>query len=392
MAPSAISGVPISSGQNASVKDVINLAGERVEQAFPGEPEIQAQLYATLAQAHRGLGNWDEALSLSEKALTILGNVYEQSEVQATARMAHALIQFHAPDGDLQKVRSSLIEADQFAARSPGVPSKLHAKVLLILGQTEPDGQGMERVMRAAGEEWLEAGGNPTDDFLATVHYKLGQIRVGQGRFEEADVELQQAIDILDGDGEKTSIELGFAYETLGVSKTRRGEYALARDQLTRALNILEQSAVRNPWLVVTYSYLSETARLQGNLVEAQTHLDTAGQIGRSLELTSQAPHWMLLANQQAELDLMRGEFSKVKEQLTVLLNQVKPSAMMGPHRAKSLYLTALAHANLGEMETASLVGSEGYQALVNFYGQSKSAAAVRTRLEAAGIELYPLP
>lgn len=392
LAPSAISAAPISAGHDATVAEVVELAAQRVDEVFQGEYEIQAELYSTLAQANRGLGSWDQALALSEKAMSLLRNeVPEDSDLQVLVRLAVAVIRFHAPSADVNMANSLAVEAEQYARSIHGSPSLLHAKSLVLLGQTHPTIRENERDMTAAHGEWIAAGGDPDDVIMGGIHYKLGQYRMGRGRYAQAEEHLLEAIRIFEQNTSNTTIDLGLTYEALGLTRTADGKLTQGRDDLVEAIRIIEESSADNPWVVVTYSRLAENTRRQGQLDEAALVLAKAKEIARKLDLTVEAPHWTIISLEQAQLDYQQGDYEAVVRGLTERLGEVPRQPLMAEYINHMNYWLAIAHAKLGENAMADEYGSVAYRGYLDFGSEAEVLARMQDSMESVGIKLDPM-
>ena len=191
---------PAREGREVKVVDLLDRAGDRISRDLAGQPELEAELRATLASTYQGLGVFDQAVGHARRALALREQVFGVD----TAIVAASLVEL----GDTLLGRGDYAEAQPVLRRALTVYAKL----------------GMDQTVDAATGR----------RYLAEVLNELGE-------FDEAERLHRQALSIyrqqLHGDDDRVAGTLN----DLGVLLGNRQRYATAEPLHREALAIMRR-------------------------------------------------------------------------------------------------------------------------------------------------------
>lgn len=245
---------------------------------------------------------------------------------------------------------------------------------------TEPDGSSMNWVALAYAHQtdlknaakWYKMALDISQDIVqdAISYQGLGMIRLGQGEYDQAEENLQKALQIhirqKDRQGEAAVLQ------ALASIDMARKSGSGAKDKLERAARILEDLG----------DMMGEAAVLQemANIDMMQGHYDSARpRLARSLQLAREAKdragEAVLLFN-LADVDRERGELARAGEELGVAL---AISRELGDRKgmAASLHGLGMISAQAGEKETAAEHFREALQVYQELKDQPGEAGAL---------------
>ncbi len=280
------------------------------------EPELLAQLLATLGRIHHALGHSEKALEVSRESLQ-LWQRERPDDLSGLAARHNNLGALHLDRGDYDAAEASLREAlglrDQLGDESPNFVVNLNnlASILLdrgaydeaerlyrrgleirerLLGRDDPqvssslrslgallhargDFEAAEPMLREALAIRLRAYG-PDHTDVASVLDLLGRVRFAQGEYWEAERHFQRALEIFRQRLDSDHADIAWSERNLGLLLLVEGDVAAARVILTRALDMLRRAKPAGHWRVAAVkSDLGSLLTEEGRFEEAESCL-----------------------------------------------------------------------------------------------------------------------
>ncbi len=280
------------------------------------EPELQAELLATLGRIHHALGNSEKALEVSRESLE-LWQVQRPDDLSGLAARFNNLGALHLERGDYDAAEKALREAlmlrDQLGDTSPNYVVNLNnlATISLyrgdyddaegfyrkgleirqrLLGRDDPqvakslrslgavlhargDSVAAEPMVREALAIRLRAYG-PDHTDVASVLDLLGRIRFAQGDHWQAERHFQRALEILRQRLTSDHADLVWSERNLGLLLLAEGDLVAARAILTRVFEVLSRDKPPGHWrIAATKSDLGALLVEEGRFEEAESCL-----------------------------------------------------------------------------------------------------------------------
>jgi serine/threonine-protein kinase len=270
-------------GKSFSAREFIELGRSRVESNLPTQPELRAQLLATLGQLYVSFGDPQSAVALLEQALP-LTEAADAALVRADVEEAlgRAYHDLDRVEDSSNAYRRSLELRERDAQTTPG----LIARSLQQLGRSEH-----ERGRTAAAQPLLlraldlRERAEPRDALaiaetrrtLALVHLDLGEVAAARREAEQVETEVRAALPanhpgLLEPLTARASI------------LNRQGDFETARTKLEEALVIARATIGENSTITANLeNLLAESLLGLGRFRDSLAHSEAAYRIQRAV-------------------------------------------------------------------------------------------------------------
>jgi len=213
MSPASRWDVDLSAGPDAKMSDVLELAGQHIEENLTGYPEVQVELLSRLSVALERLSKKQLSVRFSEKALTLVDAI-ESEELQIQALISHG-------------------------------------KNLTRRGRSEA---GLQMLLKA--ERMLIAEGLDRSTRYIYLLNDIGNAYGTFGQFHEQVETMQRAIALfLDVSPVRNHPALAGGYNNLASAHMNLGQMGLARDAVEQAKRIVDLPRNQNE-VVHAYVYM----------------------------------------------------------------------------------------------------------------------------------------
>lgn len=296
---------PAKDGRDVKVIELLDRAGERLSNGLQSQPEIEAQLHATLAATYQSLGVFDAAVRHRRRALELLESLFGASD----ARVARGL----ADLGDALFARGEYREAEPLLRRAGSMFDRLGLR---------------DSVDAATGQR-----------YLAEVLNEVGQ-------FDEAERLYRQAIATYRRQLPSDDERVAGALNDLGVLLGNRSEFDEAEPLHREALGIMRR--VHGP----SHLAVAQTLNNLAGVIDYQKRYDEAEPLYREalniqLQLLGEAHDRVVLTRTSlANMFWMKGDYASALSTASAALAGAERGLPAGHP------LTAFAHMVMGQSLT----------------------------------------
>lgn len=341
-------------GKEISVKHVLDTATFKIDSQPPKDPKVEASLRATFGRAYAALGQLDVARKHLDRA-RVLGDNSIDTE--------HALIKVMRDQGQYDAARQlaqHAIDAERLLSGDESV-RVLSSQVALASIHLAQDNQGdAETILKTViqrGRKIAATQPAVASSLLIDALATLGNLYIGDGRFDDADQCLSDAMEIARTGGEKETTSLLTLAATRGDLYRHRGRFQEAMDLLVPTLESARK--VWGPDHSDTQSVANNLALVLstiGRLDEAEALYDDV--ISRRMRILGEDHPRTLLARsnrglvyqQQNRLDLAAKEFADLSTRFARVLGPDHVDSMV----AENNYATVLTR--MGRLDEAETV------------------------------------
>jgi serine/threonine protein kinase/Flp pilus assembly protein TadD len=219
-----------SQGREVTVREIVDLGGQRITRQLADEPLIQSRLQDTLGAITWRLGDLDSAAKLLEQALA----TEERERGPGELAIAEVLSHLGAVYIDLGR----LAEAEPVLARAETIFGQ----------QPSPPIAGLARTL----------------NLLGAAAYKRGDLVVAEARYS-------RSLELLRGEAQPPPREVALALNNLAILAWRRADFATAAARYREALVVNEELLGANhPHLAAQLNNMGILARDLGNFAQAE--------------------------------------------------------------------------------------------------------------------------
>ncbi|MDZ7632715.1 MAG: serine/threonine-protein kinase [Gemmatimonadaceae bacterium] len=268
------------SGTNdVTMREVLDSTRARVASDLGDDPQLRADLYWTLGGSYRTFGRYDVAATLFDSARVLHTATRGASSIEVT-RDIHfrGLIDQETgrPDSALARFGDALRRYRGLAA----APDSEVVDILVSFGQAlaislqRPDSalpylrEATERERRRAAPRWA---------LLGIAESVIGTSLMQQGDTVASDAAYTRAIEALQRDSIRSSVELGFTYINWGTALGRRDQHERAAVLQRRGVTTLTTALGRDNFSVATaQSRLANELLLLSRLGEGRALIDSS--------------------------------------------------------------------------------------------------------------------
>ncbi|MEZ6072267.1 MAG: tetratricopeptide repeat protein [Pirellulales bacterium] len=347
------------SDASLTAEQLLERGTRRIDTDLSGQPEVQAAMLETMGNAFWGLGLYERARELLEKALDLRMNVLSRDD-EAIAQTAHDLAR-------AQHYSAKYDEAHQSFEMALSLRTKLfgreHLKtaatiegIALLLGTTEQHAQA-EELLREVIEIRRRLKGRSYPG-VALAYSELAAMQLDQNREKEARESLLQTALILEDFAGNASDagKLIRDYQNGLASKDPTESAQLLRSTLEGTKSYLGD---RHPFIAwVLFDYASALAR-SDDLDGAGKAIDEAISIAND---TVGLRHPKVLSVRDAHVNILRrqGKFIEAQVELDALLTDAREVYRTDPIRLLTfLKSQAVLYRTTGELDGAIAVCRE---------------------------------
>ena len=219
-----------SQGRDVTVREIVELGGQRITRQLANEPLIQSRLQDTLGGITWRLGDLDSAASLLEQALATEERERGPDELAVGEVLAH--------------LGAVYVDLERF----PEAARALSRAEAIFGRQAAP----------------------PVDELARTLN-SMGALAYKQGDFEVAEERFGRSLELLRNTPEPPAREVALALNNLAILAWRRADFATAAARYREALVLNEELLGANhPHLAAQLNNMGILARDLGNLAEAE--------------------------------------------------------------------------------------------------------------------------
>jgi serine/threonine-protein kinase len=274
--------------------------GLRGIEELRGEPDVQARLFEAIAKTYQGLGLYDQALAVAERALTLRHSLYGDRHPEVAANLA-TLGGIYADRAELDRAEQALREALAVVRGAGERDWQTESELLNRLGMlsaTRGEHAEAERLYRASLALKQRVSGVRSSG-TATLLHNLADLYRHRGQFGRAVALFDSSIAIHRQLPDAEPLALGMSLGMRSLALRDGGDFAEALASAEESLRLLEdQVPPDHPRLLRTQlAYASVLVRL-GRLDEATPLLRhvlevSADDLGRNHWRTVETELWL---------------------------------------------------------------------------------------------------
>src|ERR1019366_1446562 len=228
-------------GHEPTAKDLLDRGAQKILSNASLQPEVRAQLLESIGLAYRRQGLSERAVPLFEQAVAIRREEHPFDKHRAAAALAN-LARALTDGGHLVTAEAYLQQALQLSRSGDESPSIETADILEQFGEFELEGKSDSQ---AAGKLFSEALdiyrgilGNQNLSVASTLT-SLASAALWTGDYPLAERYEREAITTFQATVSRNHPDHAAALQNLGIILTERGKYQEAEQQLTEALDIV---------------------------------------------------------------------------------------------------------------------------------------------------------
>ena len=326
-----------SAGHEVTARELLDAGAARLEHDLTGQPDVQAELFATLGGLYLKLGRFAPAAETLAKSLAILRALPDPNPALMTRTLLDSA-DAQGAIGHLAEARALTGEAERLLAGGPASAQALMVRVLemrILLDTMDDDASKGEQDARALVAFEARRTGTESAEYGAAL-MSLGGALTAHDRFEEAE----------------RTIRAGIALRAriLGAKELRRPDYTRLmtvlqlrghyRDGLAEAERLYEASRARNGDIHIE----TLTGRLQRAIYLAQVGRSTEAEAEMRAAIATMESNGLGAPSLQPAMHALlgrlltdQGRFDEGTELTRQLL--VNTRAVRGPNARATLYV-----------------------------------------------------
>ncbi|HJU66212.1 MAG TPA: serine/threonine-protein kinase [Gemmatimonadaceae bacterium] len=259
-------------GQTVTARELLDRGAARIERELAGQPEVEARMLDAMGVAYRGLGAYDHARALLERALEVRRrlNAGDHPDVAATAYNLASVLRYR---GEFEAAEA--LSRDALAMRRrlygdehPTVVESLNGLGFVLRGRgADAEAESVYLEALAIGRR-VYRGEHLA---VASALNGLGSTLSDRGRYDDAVHAFREALQMYLALVGEDHPESGVVLLNLGRTLYRKGEPAEAEVFLRRAVDASRRvQGDRHPVYALNLSLLADPLRAQGKLDEAE--------------------------------------------------------------------------------------------------------------------------
>jgi tetratricopeptide (TPR) repeat protein len=368
-------------GETITAREILERGAARVERELEGEPEHLARLLDVIGSVYSGLGLYEEAEPLLERALAMRLELYPEphpATLESRQHLAELCLRRGDFDRALELMRPITGWTDgEGSVLSPalGVLARVHmeraefelAETILDdaltraeseLGEDHPDFANLLHQYAALMEEMGRAGEAeaprrralailrralpPNDPRIATSLNNLGNYLRVKGSFDEAVAMLEEALAIREKVLGEDHASVGITLNNLALAVKDQGDMERAETLYRRSIEVRERAlGPHHPRVAIACLNLATLLRDMGQYAEAEAAVRRALEINES-ERGPDHPHTALALTILAQVVHMQGRLDEA-EPLARRALEIKEGVYGPDHRRVASSLMTLA-------------------------------------------------
>jgi len=367
-------------GAPVSARELLDRGAERIDNELAGQPVVQARLLTTIGGVYAGLGIYDRAATLLERALQLRRSTLGADHPD-TAESMQGLAEAYRELARFDDAEAMHRETLALKRRSGSAPASI-ASSLNDLGLTLSERgrfADAEPLLREAIDTWRRLGPGAAAD-LAVGLNNLAQTLREQGRLDDAVAALDEAIAIRRQRFGNDHPLLANVLGHLGQIRNAQGELAAAEPLLREALAIRRKAyGDEHPDTATAFNNLASLLHDAGDLDGAEPYYRLA-LTATGKRLGERHPDHAVQLNNLASLLEDRGRLDEAAALLTSSL-AMRRAAFGDEHPAvararHNLARVELARGRLAEAEALATAALTSRQRLLP-PGHAETAASL---------------
>ena len=371
---------PAKLGSDVKVVDAMKVLAKSLDEDPPSNAFAEHELRNAFAAGFTGMGETNAAVAQLTAAAKLAN---ANASINGASTFSNlGLIQVQ--NGQFEEARKNLLRAIDLIVES-GAPEVRRAKCLSTLGSLNMMTQKYDEAEVNAREAlaiYNLAIENPAKNHYAPpqmergkVAILLGSILSRQGKIEEAETQLQSALEIAKADFGEESMRVGECLNSIAVLKNKLGKPKEAAELLRQALQIQEANfSEGHPQLAFIQLNLGQSLRKAGELQEAEVYLTKSL---KTLEAKLPPSHPTLSAARimMGDLMVLTEQFEKAEELFQKILDQnIKTFGRKDVRTTVSLMDVAKAHERSEEFDQAISLIEEVIEIRTEHHGKDHSS------------------
>lgn len=374
-------------GQEISAKEIINRGSERVINELKDEPDLQATLLDTMANASINLGLFEEALKMSKMTLKIRQEHFGKEHPE-TIRTLDSVFETefsmgnYAEAGKLAKEILSLTR--KVLGESPELAESLndYAVSQNVLGNWKDAGQaykeGIELTKKLLEEKDSRIEKHNTKAYFkwakpvneigyAYSNRNYGVFLIGIGKLKEAEKQFGDSLRIFRENATNEAEGLGYALNSLGGNQCYLGKFSEGIPKVKEALEIRQKlNGLEHSNVAYTKGVLGDCYYQNGELDKAESLLKETLVLREKLS-SEKHPHIPQLLN---SLGVLLRDKSNLSESEKVLKrgNEIgkKINSLKLSLKARNKVLLGSVRVESGKLEEGKELINDGLDELEN--------------------------
>ena len=317
-------------GRSATVLEALNWATRRVESWFPDDPEIEADVRASIAETYLSLGFHDKADPEVERAMAIRHHLHGDNHIDvATSLFQRGRIHFQR--GRYEQADVTLLSSLAIQERARPRDDTVYVGTLTVAGYLAHDTgrhEDAERYFRRARIVSHESLGEEQPQ-LASATAALAALLHDRGKLDESESLHREALALRRKLFGESHPDVADSLDWLGRVLRDLGRFEEAIETLRTALEMnREHMGEQHPATARSFHFLGTALARVGRYEEAATHLERA----RAIFLDTFGPRHRLSASLRvsyAECLMNLGRREEAGEEITAAHDVL--SQMFGP-------------------------------------------------------------
>jgi serine/threonine-protein kinase len=273
-------------GSSVTAREVLDKGAEKIRHELAEAPEIRADLMDTMANVYNKLGLYDRGASLAREALAFRRQLAER-EPEALAHTLNLLGNILMDKGDLGEAETVYRESLELYRRLYGSDSLKVASMLNNVSSAidlqQGRGEESDRLLLEALEIKRKRL-KPDDPSLATTLANIGVNLYRRGDLAGSELRLREALAIQRKAYGDDHPEVAFSMQQVGVLLDEQGKHREAEQVYREALAIQRKLlGQEHPDIVSTLTNLANTLLHAGRLADAEAVYREALPMARKL-------------------------------------------------------------------------------------------------------------
>jgi serine/threonine protein kinase/Flp pilus assembly protein TadD len=369
----AVSDPDSARGQVVTARELLDRGAARMDRELANQPDVRARMLDAMGVAYGGLGIYDRAKPLLERALVIRRRLHDGDHPDLAASIYNlaTILRFR---GEFEPAEALFRDALAMRRRLFGDQHQIVVESLnglgFVLRGRGADAEA-ESVYREALATAKAAYGGPHLEIAVTLN-GLGTTLSDQGRFEDAVKAYREALAMHRALGGEDHPETGVVLLNLGRALDRKGDREEAEAFFRQSVAVSGRvQGDRHPVYALNLTLLADLLRRQGELAEAETLYRRALEIQRGVLPPRHANTASTLLG-IGRLLMDRGRYREAEPLLREAL-AIREHALVANHWGTALARSALGAclSRLGRYEEAEPLLLDGYTRLRDAVGMA---------------------
>lgn len=258
-----------SPSKNLTARDLLDRGVATIDQQLEDEPEVRANLLATMGRSYLSLAEFDRSRELVDRALGLQRQLHGNTPHPDLAESLLRSCETYERLGQLDPAEAQCREALDIHRRLASTPTRESLEAASMLGQVLRRQRHLEEAAELLGQVVQQSREIATPWALGDALNSLAAVRVEQEDWDAAEALYNESLEHLDAvpNGEPLA---ALILSNRGKLRTRVGRYDLARQDLETAL-ALQRSHYDGPHYLI-----ARTRFRQGLLEEEERRFEVA--------------------------------------------------------------------------------------------------------------------